>query len=80
MHTKMEMQNKVLDYRDTMDGMSQEKLAEIVGVSQKTISNIESNIHIPNVLIAMRLARTLKVDIYELFTDMNWEGDSCLRN
>jgi len=68
----MEMCSKVLAYREAIEGMSQEFLANAVGVSQKTISNIENSSHIPNVLVAMRLAKTLGADIYELFIDVAW--------
>jgi len=71
--TEMKMLNNVKDCREKMEEMSQERLADIVGVSQKTISNIENLSHIPNVLIAMRLADIFKVDIYKLFKDVNWE-------
>ena len=69
---EMEMCSKVLAYREAIEGMSQEFLANAVGVSQKTISNIENSSHIPNVLVAMRLAKTLGADIYELFIDVAW--------
>ena len=75
METKMDMLNKVLYYRERKEDMSQEKLAELVGVSQKTICNIEQHTHIPNVLIAMRLAQVLNVDIYELFKDATWRKE-----
>ena len=71
--TEMVMRNKVLECREKVEWMSQEKLAEIIGVGQKTISNIENHTHIPNVLIAMRLADIFDVDIYKLFEDVNWE-------
>lgn len=47
--------------------MSQEKLAEKVGVSRQTINAIESGKQIPSVLIAMRLAEVLESTVNDLF-------------
>ncbi len=48
--------------------MSQTDLAERVGVTRQTIYAIEKNKFTPSVVLAFKIARTLKVDINYLFT------------
>ena len=73
MDLKFEMRNSVAEYRDKRGKMTQQELGDLVGVSQKAISNYEDNNNVPNVLIAMRIARILEADINELFIDVTWE-------
>ncbi|MCC3359720.1 helix-turn-helix transcriptional regulator [Bacillus sp. REN16] len=48
-------------------GLSQEKLASMVGVSKETIRKIENGTSIPNVFLAIALAGVLKVSLELLF-------------
>lgn len=49
-------------------GLSQSKLAELVGVSKNTISNIERGIYIPGVDIAIKISWCLgAIPIHRLF-------------
>ncbi|KAB2489467.1 helix-turn-helix transcriptional regulator [Priestia endophytica] len=47
--------------------LSQKQLAELVGVSRQTINSIESNRYNPSLVLAFKIASTLKVDINEVF-------------
>lgn len=47
--------------------MSQEQLAEAIGVSRKTISTIEVGRFTPSVVIALCIARYFKVTVEEIF-------------
>ena len=47
--------------------MSQQELAEKVGVSRQTIIAIENNKYDPSLPLAMRLARCLQTTVEELF-------------
>jgi putative transcriptional regulator len=69
----MKMRNRVAEYRDRLDRMTQKELGELAGATQRAISHIENNARVPSVLLAMRIARVLKADIYELFIDVSWE-------
>ena len=51
----------------TEKNITQEQLAEAVGVSRQTIVAIEKGNYIPSLLLAMRLARFFKVSIDALF-------------
>ncbi len=47
--------------------LSQDRLAQAVGVSRQTISSIETGQYCPSALLAFRLARVLRVRVDELF-------------
>ena len=48
--------------------LTQEQLAERVGVSRKTINTIERGHFIPSTLLALKLAQALKTSVEELFS------------
>lgn len=60
------MQNKLKDMR-TLRGMTQEELAERVGVSRQTIISIESGRYNPSIMLAYKLAHTFGLRIEDLF-------------
>ena len=53
----------------TMRGIGQAKLAEMSGISQKTISNYLNGKNMPDILKLNKLARALDVDVSELLRD-----------
>lgn len=52
-------------------GLSQEKLASMVGVTKETIRKIENGTSIPNVFLAIALAGILKISLELLFKKIN---------
>ena len=48
-------------------GMSREELANKVGVSMTTISNINSENNLPTIHLLLKIAKALDVDIREMF-------------
>ena len=48
-------------------GLTQEKLADAVGVTRQTIIAIEGGNYSPSVFLALRIARRLKVPLEEVF-------------
>jgi putative transcriptional regulator len=51
----------------TKQGMTQEELAERVGVSRQTIISIESGRYNPSIILAHKLASTFSQRIEEIF-------------
>jgi len=47
--------------------LTQEQLAELVGVTRKTINTIENRKYIPSTYLALKLAQALDVSVEELF-------------
>jgi putative transcriptional regulator len=59
--------NRLLEIR-TARGLTQAGLAELVGVSRKTVNTVENGIFIPSTLLALTLARALGQPVEELFS------------
>lgn len=58
--------NTVYEVR-TQKGMTQEELAEKVGVSRQTIIAIEKGNYTPSVMLALRIAQAFKMCVDDLF-------------
>jgi len=51
----------------TSRNLTQAQLAELVGVSRKTINTVENGIFVPSTVLALRLARALETTVEQLF-------------
>lgn len=49
-------------------GLTQSALAELIGVSRKTINTVENGIFVPSTIIALKLAAALDEPVEGLFT------------
>ena len=47
--------------------LTQEQLAELVGVTRKTINTVEKGKYVPSTYLALKLAKVLEVTVEELF-------------
>lgn len=61
------VQNRVHALR-SKSGMTQEELAQAVGVSRQTIFAIEKGNYTPSVLLALRIAKVFGKRVEEIFT------------
>ncbi len=59
--------NKIRTLRFFAEEMTQQKLAEIVGVSRQTIIAIEADKYSPSLDLAFRIAQAFDVSIGEVF-------------
>lgn len=48
-------------------GMTQLQLSESADVSRKSINAIENGIYVPSTVLALKIAKTLKCSVEELF-------------
>ena len=48
-------------------GLTQQELSESAEVSRKSINAIENGIYIPSTVLALKIARTLKCTVEDLF-------------
>ncbi len=58
--------NRLRDRR-TLANLTQEEVAHRVGVTRQTIIAMEKGNYVPSVLLALKLARTFKCAVEELF-------------
>lgn len=61
------LSNRLHDLRNER-GLTQAALAELVGVSRKTINTVENGVFIPSTLLALRLARALGCPVEAIFS------------
>lgn len=60
------LSNRIKAERERV-GLTQAALAELVGVSRKTVNTVENGVFTPSALLALKLARALNVPVEELF-------------
>ena len=59
--------NRIKEYR-TERGLTQAELAELVGVTRKTVNTVENGVFTPSALLAIKLARALGATVEQLFS------------
>jgi putative transcriptional regulator len=60
------MQNSIKVERAILD-ITQEELAEQIGVSRQTINSIEKNRYVPSTILALRISALFKKTVNEIF-------------
>ena len=66
------LRNMLRELRAERD-LTQAALAELVGVSRKTINTIENGVFVPSTLLALKLAQALGLKVEDLFSLDNHE-------
>lgn len=61
-----ELENSIRDLREKA-GLTQGQLAELVGVSRKTINTVENGIFVPSTVVALKIAKALGQPVEALF-------------
>lgn len=64
---KVVLTNRVRDGRSNAGGMTQQQLADLVGVTRQTVNAIEANKYSPSLEVAFLIARTLNAGIEDVF-------------
>jgi putative transcriptional regulator len=64
---KVRITNYIRRLRFERDEMTQQSLADRVGVTRQTIIALEAGKYVPSLLLAFRLARALGVGVEQLF-------------
>jgi putative transcriptional regulator len=62
----MELKNHIKQHRARLD-LTQQELADRVGVRRQTIIALEKGYYVPSALLAFKLARSLGMPVDELF-------------
>jgi len=58
--------NRLKDVR-TAAGLTQAQLADLAGVSRKTINTVENRVFVPSTVLALRLSQALETTVEALF-------------
>ena len=69
------MKNKLKVYR-AMQDLTQEQLADKIGVSRQTVIAIESDKYLPSLGLAFKIARLFKVKVEDIFIREGKEDDN----
>jgi len=64
---KVVLTNRVRDCRMNAGGMTQQELADLVGVTRQTVNAIEGNRYSPSLEVAFLIARVLGTGIEDVF-------------
>jgi putative transcriptional regulator len=64
---KLSMTNRVKELRAEAGGMTQQQLADLVGVTRQTINVIEANKYSPSLEVAFLIAQSLQVQLEDVF-------------
>ncbi|AGA57122.1 MULTISPECIES: helix-turn-helix transcriptional regulator [Thermobacillus] len=63
----MEKLQNTLKIHRAKKNLTQEQLADLVGVTRKTINTIENGKFVPSTVLALKLAKALETTVEELF-------------
>ncbi len=69
------MKNKLKVFR-AMHNLTQEQLADKIGVSRQTVIAIESDKYLPSLGLAFKIARLFKVKVEDIFTHEGKEDEN----
>ncbi len=58
--------NRLRELREAR-GLTQAQLADLIGVSRKTVNTVENGVFIPSTVVALKLAGALGCSVEELF-------------
>ncbi|HPJ22852.1 MAG TPA: helix-turn-helix transcriptional regulator [Clostridia bacterium] len=64
----MKLSNKLRELRFKKNEMSQQELADLIGVSRMTIYSMEKGRYVPSTVLALKIARVFNVTVEEIFT------------
>lgn len=70
----MPLANKVKEFR-IKQGINQQELGRLIGVSRQTISSIECGDYHPSILVALKLAAIFNAKVEELFSYREEENE-----
>jgi putative transcriptional regulator len=59
--------NRIRELREARN-LTQAQLADLVGVSRKTINTVENAVFVPSTIVALKLARALEESVERLFS------------
>ena len=61
------LRNRVREAREAK-GLTQAQLADLIGMSRKTVNTVENGVFVPSTVVALKLARALEEPVEGLFS------------
>ena len=61
------IRNRIRDLREQAGGMTQQELADAVGITRQTVNAIEANKYSPSLEVAFEISRAFKVPLEDVF-------------
>jgi putative transcriptional regulator len=62
-----QLRNRVREAREAK-GLTQAQLADLIGMSRKTVNTVENGVFVPSTVVALKLARALGEPVEGLFS------------
>lgn len=60
------LRNRLREFRDRK-GLTQAQLADLIGMSRKTVNTVENGVFVPSTVVALKLAGALECRVEDLF-------------
>ena len=61
------LENRLRKARESK-GLTQAQLADLIGVSRKTVNTVENGVFVPSTVVALKLAGALGCSVEDLFS------------
>ena len=61
------IRNRIRDLREQAGGMTQQELADAVGITRQTVNAIEANKYSPSLEVAFEISRVFGVPLEQVF-------------
>lgn len=61
------IRNRIRELREQVGGMTQQELADAVGITRQTVNAIEANKYSPSLEVAFEIARVFKRPLEQVF-------------
>lgn len=79
MSTKKQLLGSRIRHVRKINGMSQERFAELIGIDPNSVSRIECGVHYPSLDTLEKIAAVLKMEMRDLFVFNNKETSEEMR-
>ena len=68
--------NRVREFRRKREGMTQQVLAQMLGVSRQTVISIEAHRYTASLLLAIKIAHVFETSVEDIFSVSEQDKDS----
>lgn len=62
-----QIRNRIRELRESAGGMTQQELADAVGITRQTVNAVEANKYSPSLEVAFEIARVFRLPLEQVF-------------